>query len=79
MSLPFVVLSAFCAALLRGFTEFGFAIAAVPLLSLGLPPAQVVPLSALLQILASLIDLRTTDWRSLAWLSPRWWSAPPWA
>jgi uncharacterized membrane protein YfcA len=74
VTLLFVVLSAFCAALLRGFTGFGFAIAAVPLLSLGLPPAQVVPLSVLLQILASLIDLRTaartTDWRSLAWLSP---------
>ena len=74
MTLVFVVLSAFCAALLRGFTGFGFAIAAVPLLSLGLPPSRVVPLSVLLQILASVIDLRsaarTTDWRSLAWLSP---------
>ena len=73
-TLLFVVFGAFCAALLRGFTGFGFAIAAVPLLSLGLPPARVVPLSVLLQILASLTDLRSaariTDWRSLAWLSP---------
>lgn len=73
-TLLFVVLSAFCAALLRGFTGFGFAIAAVPLLSLGLPPAQVVPLAVLMQLLASLTDLRTasriTDWRSLIWLSP---------
>lgn len=74
ITLAFVLLSAFCAALLRGFTGFGFAIAAVPLLSLGLPPSHVVPLSVLLQILASLADLRTsariTDWRSLVWLSP---------
>jgi hypothetical protein len=66
--LAFVLLSAFCAALLRGFTGFGFAIAAVPLLSLGLPPARVVPLAVLMQLLASLLDLRAaariTDWRS---------------
>ncbi len=70
----FVVLSAFVAALLRGFTGFGFAIAAVPLLSLVLPPARVVPLAVVLQVLASVLDLRAaariTDWRSLVWLSP---------
>jgi uncharacterized membrane protein YfcA len=70
----FVVLSAFVAALLRGFTGFGFAIAAVPLLSLALPPARVVPLAVVLQVLASVLDLRAaariTDWRSLVWLSP---------
>ncbi len=74
VSILFVVLSAFLAALLRGFTGFGFAIAAVPLLSLVLPPTHVVPLTVLLQSLASLVDLRTasriTDWRSLVWLSP---------
>ena len=70
----FVVCSAFLAALLRGFTGFGFAIAAVPLLSLALPPARVVPLAVVLQVLASLVDLRAasrlTDWRSMLWLTP---------
>ena len=64
----------FVAALLRGFTGFGFAIAAVPLLSLALPPARVVPLAVVLQVLASVVDLRAasriTDWRSMLWLSP---------
>ena len=74
VTILFVVFSAFVAALLRGFTGFGFAIAAVPLLSLVLPPAHVVPLAVVLQVLASVADLRSasriTDWRSLVWLSP---------
>jgi uncharacterized membrane protein YfcA len=74
VTLLFVLLSALVAALLRGFTGFGFAIAAVPLLSLALPPARVVPLAVVLQVLASVVDLRAasriTDWRSLVWLSP---------
>ena len=70
----FVMLGAFLAALLRGFTGFGFVMAAVPLLSLGLPPTRVVPLAILMQIEVGLIDLpvamRLCDWRSLAWLAP---------
>ncbi|HEY1410662.1 MAG TPA: hypothetical protein VGF36_00900, partial [Rhodopila sp.] len=37
------------AAILRGFTGFGFGLAAVPLLSLALPPVEVVPLVVALQ------------------------------
>ena len=74
VTVMFVVLSAFLAALLRGFTGFGFAIAAVPLLSVALPPARVVPLAVVMQVLASVMDLpaaaRLTDWRSLVWLLP---------
>src|SRR5271156_4351721 len=74
VTLLFVLFSALLAASLRGFTGFGFAIAAVPLLSLALPPARVVPLAVVLQVLASLIDLRAasriTDWWSMLWLSP---------
>jgi len=70
----YAVLGAFLAALLRGFTGFGFVMAAVPLLSLALPPTEVVPLAILLQIEVGLIDLRAAvrvcDWRSLAWLVP---------
>jgi uncharacterized protein len=74
ITLVFVLASAFCAAVLRGFTGFGFAIAAVPLLSLGLPPARVIQFAVLLQLLASLADFRSaariTDWWSLTWLVP---------
>jgi uncharacterized membrane protein YfcA len=62
----------FAAALLRGFTGFGFAAAAVPMLSLLMPPAQVVPLVLLLQTAVGLPDLRAAarlcDWRSIRWL-----------
>ncbi len=47
----------FFAGLLRGFTGFGFAIAAMPLLSLLHPPAEVVPVVLLLQLLISLQGL----------------------
>jgi uncharacterized membrane protein YfcA len=74
VALLFVLVSARLAALLRGYTGFGFAIAAVPLLSLALPPARVVPLAVVMQVLASVVDLRAasriTDWRSMLWLSP---------
>ena len=52
----------FLASLLRGFTGFGFGLAAVPLLSLALPPARAVPLVVLLQVVIGLSDLRAA-WR----------------
>ena len=62
----------FAAALIRGFTGFGFALAAVPLLGFTLPPSQCVPLAVALQFCASLSDLprarRTCHWPSLGWL-----------
>lgn len=51
----------FAAALLRGFTGFGFGLAAVPLLSVTLPPAQVVPLVATLQVVIGLGGLRRRE------------------
>jgi uncharacterized membrane protein YfcA len=42
--------AALFAGVLRGFTGFGFALAAVPLASLALPPARVVPVVLLLQL-----------------------------
>ena len=47
------VLGVFAAAVLRGFTGFGFGLAAVPLLSLALPPAKVVPFVVALQVVAA--------------------------
>ncbi len=69
-----VIAGAFLAAVLRGFTGFGFVMAAVPILSLALPPIQVVPLALLLQIEISALDLRQAvricDRHALAWLVP---------
>lgn len=63
----------FLAAMLRGYTGFGFALAAVPMLALVLPPVLVVPLVLCLEIIASLLILpglwREMDLRSVAWLT----------
>lgn len=69
---------AFCLAVvlaggfMRGFTGFGFAMAAVPLLALVIAPARAVPLVILIQFLAGLWDWREArrhaHWRSLPWL-----------
>lgn len=59
----------FVAGLMRGFTGFGFSLAAVPLLSLLMPPAQAVPIILLLQLCVSLLGLRDAlrfcHWRSV--------------
>jgi uncharacterized membrane protein YfcA len=65
-------LAVFGAAFLRGFTGFGFALAAVPSLSLLLDPSLVVPCSLVLglfagvQVLPKLWSL--VDWRSVGLL-----------
>lgn len=72
--LPIVLFGVFVAAILRGFTGFGFGLAAVPLLSLALPPAQVVPFVVALQVVVGLGGLRSAwascDWRSVGALVP---------
>jgi uncharacterized membrane protein YfcA len=64
----------FAAAVLRGFTGFGFGLAAVPLLSLALPPARVVPLVVTLQVVIGVAGLRAAwaecDWRAVGMLLP---------
>jgi uncharacterized protein len=68
------VLGILAASLLRGFTGFGFGLAAVPLLSLALPPAKVVPLVVVLQALVGLAGLRSAlplcDWKAIRDLLP---------
>lgn len=69
---------AFCLAVvlaagfMRGFTGFGFAMAAVPLLALVIAPLRAVPFVVLLQLLGGLWDWREArkhaHWRSLPWL-----------
>src|SRR4051812_5719699 len=64
--------SVFVASVLRGFTGFGFALAAVPLLSLFMKPTEAVPVAVGLQLAGSLLDFRkasqASDWPSLRWL-----------
>ena len=69
---------AFCLAVvlaggfMRGFTGFGFAMAAVPLLALVIAPARAVPFVILIQLMVGLWDWREArrhaHWRSLPWL-----------
>src|SRR5215469_10626612 len=73
-TLVIAILGVFAAALLRGFTGFGFGLAAVPLLSLALPPAKVVPFVVVLQVIVGSAGLRSAwrlcDWRAVGGLSP---------
>jgi uncharacterized protein len=70
----FAFAGVFLASVLRGFTGFGFGLAAVPLLALVLPPAQVVPLVVVLQVVVGASGLRAawkqTDWRAMRGLAP---------
>lgn len=62
----------YLAGLVRGFSGFGFSIAAVPLLSLLHPPAEVVPVVMMMQLFISFSGLRPAlaeaDRGSLPWL-----------
>ncbi|PPQ28401.1 sulfite exporter TauE/SafE family protein [Rhodopila globiformis] len=74
VSLVLAMAGVFAAAILRGFTGFGFGLAAVPILSLALPPAQAVPLVVTLQAIISLSGLcgawAACDRQAVAVLAP---------
>lgn len=61
MHLLLISVGAAAAALLRAFTGFGFALAAVPTFSLLLDPSQVVVLTSSLALLLGLLSMRS--WR----------------
>lgn len=69
-----VLFGVLAASVLRGFTGFGFGLAAVPLLSLALPPAEVVPFVVVLQVVVGVGGLRAAwkhcDWRAIGGLMP---------
>ena len=65
------IAAVFAAAILRGFTGFGFALAAVPLLGLFMSPTQAVPVAIRLPINCSPIDFRHAT-KSCHWPSLRW-------
>jgi len=66
----FALAVAAAAGLLRGFTGFGFALLAVPALTLVFQPAEVVPCVLLMQLVAGMQLVRSTrhhvDWHSVA-------------
>ena len=71
-TLAFALVVVFVAAAVRGYSGFGASALIVTSLTLVLPPAEVVPISLLLEIAASLGLLaqvwKDVPWRSMAWL-----------
>jgi uncharacterized protein len=75
MDFPTIAYSIACvfgAAIVRGYSGFGFSLLAITALSLVLPPAEIVPAIFMLEIAASLHLLpgiwRDIHWRSIAFL-----------
>jgi hypothetical protein len=70
--LAYAVTCIFGAAIVRGYSGFGFSLLAITSLSLLLPPAETVPSIFLMEIAASLHLLpgvwRDIEWRALLWL-----------
>src|SRR5262245_36728508 len=61
----------FLAAVVRGFSGFGFSLISITAISLILPVAQIVPSIFLLEIAASL-NLIPSIWREIHWRSLQW-------
>jgi len=71
MEIWLVVYSVACvfgAAIVRGYSGFGFSLLAITALSLALPPAEIVPSIFMLEIAASL-HLLPSIWRDIHWRS----------
>jgi uncharacterized membrane protein YfcA len=71
--LLYTVLCIFGAAVVRGYSGFGFSLLAVTSLSFLLPPAEIVPSIFIMEVAASLHLLpgawRDIHWRALLWLT----------
>ncbi len=61
----------FCAAIVRGYSGFGFSMIAVTALSLLRPPAEIVPMVLALELGAS-VHLLPSVWSDVDWRSVRW-------
>ncbi|MDZ4736295.1 MAG: sulfite exporter TauE/SafE family protein [Rhodospirillaceae bacterium] len=70
--LAYGCLVVFLAAIVRGFSGFGFSMLAITAISLLMPPAAIIPAIFMLEIAASLHLLpavwKQVHWRSLIWL-----------
>jgi uncharacterized membrane protein YfcA len=71
--LLYAVACIFAAAVVRGYSGFGFSLLAITSLSLFLPPTEIVPSIFIMEVAASLHLLpgvwRDIHWRSLLWLT----------
>jgi uncharacterized membrane protein YfcA len=74
LTLAYAALCVFAAAVVRGYSGFGFSLLAITSLSLLLPPAQIVPSIFLMELVASL-HLLPGVWREIHWRSLRWLTA----
>jgi len=70
MVLAYAVACIFGAAIVRGYSGFGFSLLAVTSLSLFLPPAEIVPSIFIMEVAASL-HLLPGVWRDIHWQSLR--------
>ena len=70
-SIGVAVIAVFVAGVIRGYSGFGFAMVAVTSMSLVVPPARVVPLVLILEVMAS-ISLVPQVWKDIDWYSLRW-------
>lgn len=61
----------FLAAIVRGFSGFGFSLLSITAISLLLPPREIVPSIFLLEVAAS-INMIPSIWREIDWRSIRW-------
>jgi len=73
LTLLYAVVCIFAAAIIRGYSGFGFSLLAITALSLLLPPAQIVPPIFIMEVAASLHLLpgvwSDIHWRALLWLT----------
>ncbi len=67
----FAVACIFGAAVVRGYSGFGFSLLAITSLSLLLPPTQIVPSIFIMEVAASL-HLLPGVWRDIHWRALRW-------
>jgi uncharacterized protein len=68
LPLAYACFCIFCAAIVRGFSGFGFSLLAISALSLVYTPAQIVPSIFMLEIAAS-IHLLPSIWKQVHWRS----------
>lgn len=68
IALPFALIAIFLAAIVRGYSGFGFSLLSVAALSLVYPTAKIVPVIFLLELAAS-IHLLPSIWKDIHWRS----------
>jgi uncharacterized protein len=69
--LIYAVVCILSAAVVRGYSGFGFSLLAITSLSLLLPPTQIVPPIFIMEVVASL-HLLPSVWRDIHWRALRW-------